>query len=654
MFEIESLNLVSSKAVVNRITELIGLLFLVVGLVWTSSAKAQALPTLQQTYSKTEHQVPMRDGTTLYTVVFEPRDKSKTYPIMMIRSPYSCRPYGPNQYPGRIGPSSYLEQDGFIFVKQDVRGRWMSEGSYDNMRPHVDGDAEVDESSDTYDTIDWLLKNVPNNNGKVGMWGISYPGFYTAAALPEGHPALVAASPQAPISDFFFDDFHHHGAYLLSYFIATNTFGFQHEAPSSVQWYPEIKPVSQDGWTFYMGLGPLSNADPFMGKDNFFWQQLTEHPNYDEFWQKRSILPHLKNIKTTTNVMTVGGWFDAEDLYGPLNIYRELEKNNEGLFNILVMGPWDHGGWSRQNQPITTVGNLAFGENISDFYQREIEAPFFRHFLKGTGEAPKFEAMVFDTGKKSWSTYAKWPPAAAMSGKLYLRADGKLANDAAPEQDTTYSEFVSDPANPVPYRKYEDIKIAFTPRYYMTDDQRFATERGRLQGDVLVYQSGILQEDFTMSGELLAHLSVSTSESDADWAVKLIDVYPENHPQVPGTKPGIWLGGYQQMVRSEVIRGRFRNSYEKPEPFVPNQVADINLPLQDVYHTFKKGHRIMIHIQSTWFPLIDRNPQKYVDNIFEAKAEDFVRATHRVYHSSKHPSWIEYRTVKTRSGDASQ
>lgn len=606
------------------------------------TTRAQQRPQLDQLYSKSEVRIPMRDGKTLFTAIYAPRDTSKTYPIMMNRTPYSCQPYGPGAYPGRIGPSGYMEQEGYIFVIQDVRGRWMSEGQYDNMRPHVDGPLPIDESSDTYDTIDWLLKNVANNNGKVGMWGISYPGFYTAAALPEQHPALVAASPQAPISDFFFDDFHHQGAYLLSYLMATNTFGFQHKGPTTSQWYPEIQPLSQDAWTFYMALGPLSNVDPYMGQGNEFWQQLTEHPNYDEFWQKRSILPHLKNI--TANVMTVGGWFDAEDLYGPLHIYRSIETKNPKAFNILVMGPWDHGGWSRQYQKITTVGNLAFGENISDFYQREIEAPFFRHFLKGSGDAPKFEAMVFDTGTKTWHTYQQWPPAKSQPGRLYFRGGGRLTSES-PTESQSFSEFVSDPADPVPYRKREDIRIQFTPRYYMTDDQRFATLRAQNQGDVIVFQTDPLPRDLTLTGNLLAHLDVSTTGTDADWVVKLIDVYPDDEPQVPGTRPGVQLAGYQQMVRSEVIRGRFRNSFEHPEPFVPGEVTPVNLPLQDVYHTFKKGHRIMVHVQSTWFPLIDRNPQKFVDNIFEATAADFIKATHRVYHSSEHESWIDFRSL---------
>ena len=601
-------------------------------------AQQQPINSVQRDYEKRSVRIPMRDGKLLYTTIYAPRDKSKKYPFMIKRTPYNVQPYDDRQYAGRIAPSKYMESDGYIFVHQDVRGRWMSEGQYDNMRPHVPGDSAIDESSDTYDTIEWLLKNVDGNNGKAGIWGISYPGFYSAAALPEHHPALVAASPQAPISDFFFDDFHHHGAYLLSYFVATSTFGYQHDGPTPQQWYTSLTPSSRDAWNFYMGLGPMSEASKLFDKDNFFWQQLVEHPNYDEFWQRRSILPHLKNIKT--NVMTVGGLFDAEDLYGPLNIYREIEKNNPDTFNALVMGPWSHGDWARQSQ-YAVVGKVAFGERVSEFYQSKIEAPFFRYFLKGTGEKPEFEALMYDTGSKGWRKFQKWPPQNAATVKQYLHGDRSLTSQPPKSDEPAESAFVSDPANPVPHRDRQDLTLRFTPRPYMSDDQRFASARP----DVLVFQSAPLAEPMTITGDILSHLNVSTTGSAADWVVKLIDVYPDDHPFVNGSKPDLNFSGFQQMVRSEVIRGRFRNSYEKPEPFVPGEMTQINLPLQDVCHTFKKGHRIMIHVQSTWFPLIDRNPQKFVDNIFEAKAEDFIAATHRVFHKPGAESWIEMKVL---------
>ena len=595
---------------------------------------------ISQNYIKTEADIEMRDGVKLHTTIYAPRDASQKYPIMMNRTPYSTQPYGQGRYDQRVGPSRYMEAEKYIFVHQDVRGRWMSEGSYDNMRPHVPGDMPIDESSDTYDTIEWLLKNVANNNGKVGIWGISYPGFYAAAALAEHHPALVASSPQAPISDFFFDDFHHHGAYLQSYFVATSTFGYQHNGPTPTQWYRSINPSSQDAWNFHMSLGPMSQAGKLFDKDNFFWQQLVDHPNYDEFWQKRAIIPHLKDVKT--NVMTVGGLFDAEDLYGPFNIYKTLEKNNPDIYNTIVMGPWSHGDWAYVAGAHQVVGKVSFGLNVSDFYQREIEAPFFRHFLKGQGERAKFEALMFDTGKRKWRAFTDWPPAGAEAKKYYLRADKKLSTESPVAGEAAFSGFISDPGNPVPHRARQDIRLQFTPRQYMSDDQRFASARD----DVLVFQTEPLKEEVSLTGDILAHLNVTTTGSDADWVVKLIDVLPDDHPFIQGSDASLDFRGAQLMVRSEVIRGRFRNSYETPEPFEPGKIAEINLPLQDVCHTFKPGHRIMIHVQSTWFPLIDRNPQKYVDNIFKATKEDFIKATHQVYHDAENPSWIEVKVKK--------
>ena len=546
---------------------------------------------IQQRYAKTEYRVPMRDGTLLHTTVYSPRDQSQAWPILMNRTPYSVQPYGPDRYPHSIAPSRYVQDDTYIFVHQDVRGRWMSEGKYDNLRPNIPGndlnDSEaIDESSDTYDTIEWLLKNVPNHNGKVGMWGISYPGFYCAAALPDHHPSLVAVSPQAPISDFFFDDFHHHGAYLLSYFLATSTFGYQHDGPTNRQWYKNYQPQVSDAWSFYMGLGTMQQAGRVFGPDNFFWNQIKSHPNYDSFWQDRAIVPHLKNI--TANVMTVGGLFDAEDLYGPLNIYRHIEDQNPDAFNMLVMGPWSHGDWSFK-QRYAKVGKIAFGQNVSEFYQREMEAPFFRHFLKGQGESPKYEAMIYDTGKQQWFGFKAWPPTNVKQQRLYLSAGGRLGwNTPAGDQrgsNTAFNEFLSDPDDPVPYRQRQDIRLQFTPRGYMSDDQRFASDRP----DVLTYQTEPLTEDVTISGKLLAHLSVSTTGSSADWIVKLIDVFPNDATRTEGSDPSVNFSGLQMMVRSEIIRGRFRNSYENPNPLCRTKSLRLIFPCKMCYTRSKKA-----------------------------------------------------------------
>lgn len=585
---------------------------------------------VKNNYTKREVYIPMRDGTRLFTIIYEPKDKSKKYPMLMQRTCYSVAPYGPDNYRRTLGPSSYLMRDGYIFVYQDVRGRYMSEGVFTNMTPHVPGNnpknkKDIDESSDTFDTIDWLLGNVKNNNGKVGQWGISYPGFYTAAAIPEAHPALKASSPQAPISDFFFDDFHHQGAFLQSYLRAYPVFGHQKEGATTEAWYGDyLMPTAPDGYQFGLELGPLKNVNQYYA-DNFFWQETVEHPNYDEFWQKRNLLPHLKGVKHA--VMTVGGFFDAEDLYGPLNIYKHIEKSSPGAYNILVMGPWSHGDWSRE-RGFQQVNHIYFGDSVSTFYQKEIERPFFNYVLKGEGALNLPEAFMFDTGVKKWFRFDEWPPREIPSYKLYFEEGGKLSLNQPTNPQAVFA-YESDPAKPVPYVSQTE-GLTFTPRRFMTDDQRHASQRP----DVLTFQTGPLADDVTLAGEIAAKLKVALSSSDADFIVKLIDVYPDDEPQNPRNPDNIVMAGYQQLVRHEVFRGRFRNSYEKPEPFVPGEPTDVHFPLQDILHTFKKGHRIMVQIHSTWFPYIDRNPQKYVDNIYKANEEDFIKATIKVLGSS--------------------
>ncbi|UII21252.1 CocE/NonD family hydrolase [Fulvivirga ligni] len=590
---------------------------------------------IRENYKKHEYQIPMRDGVKLFTCVYTPKDQSKKYPMMMQRTPYSVAPYGEDKYKTMLGPSKYLMRDLYIFVYQDVRGRWMSEGDYDNMRPQIDGNKKkekdkIDESSDTFDTIDWLLKNIKNNNGKVGQWGISYPGHYTAAALPEAHPALVASSPQAPISDFFFDDFHHMGAFLQSYLMAFPVFGYQTE-PTTESWYndawEEIKKAGNvaDGYEFNMALGPLKNVTEKYYQKDFFWDQVVEHPNYDEFWQKRNLLPHLRDIDNA--VLTVGGWFDAEDLYGPLNIYKTIEANNPKAENTIVMGPWSHGDWYRE-KGIQAINDIYFGDSISTFYQKNIEMPFFKYYLKNEGNLKLPEAYMYDTGVKKWKMFDQWPPQEIPAVKLGFSANGKLLVNEEGDAKEEF-KYVSDPDYPVPYTSQVE-SVTFTPRRFMTDDQRHASKRP----DVLTFKTDVLTEDVTLAGEILAKLKVALSTSDADFIVKLIDVYPDTAQANPVTPKNVTMAGYQQLVRHEVFRGRFRNSFAKPEPFTPGVAEDVTFPLQDILHTFKKGHKIMIQIHSTWFPYIDRNPQKYVDNIYKANAEDFQKAEITVYGSS--------------------
>ncbi|MHC4975316.1 MAG: CocE/NonD family hydrolase [Planctomycetota bacterium] len=587
---------------------------------------------VRQNYDKREYMIPMRDGVELFTAVYTPRNTSVEYPMLMMRTPYSCAPYGEDEYRRSVGPSRQLMEDKYIFVYQDVRGKYMSEGEFTNMTPH-DPDkrtpSDIDESSDTYDTIEWLINNIPNHNGRVGQWGISYPGFYAAAGMIDHHPALVASSPQAPISDWWYDDFHHHGAFFLPHcfnFIAS--FGQPRPEPTTERG-ERFDHGTRDGYQFFLDTGSIrSLQDEHLQGNIEFWNELIAHPNYDDYWQSRNILPHLRNAPPA--VLTVGGLFDAEDLYGPWNIYAQTERNNPDIDNYIIMGPWVHGGWARGRGD--RVGNVHFGDAHSEWYREEIEFRFFDHYLKDGEHHDLMEATVFDSGALEWREFDRWPPTAGEDFDLYMDGGGGIAFDA-PADDGAFDEFISDPNKPVPFTT--DISLGMT-RNYMTDDQRFSARRP----DVLTYTTDVLEEDITLVGELLAELWVSTSETDADWIVKLVDVFPPDAEDHDDVRDGQTMSNYHMMVRSEVIRGRFRNSPSEPEPFTPYEPTLVELPLQGVLHTFKKGHKIQIQIQSTWFPLIDRNPQKYVENIWLADDEDFTRASHRVYRSSEHSTRI--------------
>lgn len=594
---------------------------------------------LLENYTKTEVEIPMRDGAKLFTVIYAPKDQSVQYPILFNRSPYNVAPYGDEYgFSFRRGLFPEFLREKFIFVYQDVRGRFMSDGQFRHMPPYIPNKKspdQVDESSDAYDSMDWLVKNVANNNGRIGMWGISYPGYYTSCAAIDAHPALKCVSPQAPISDWFYDDPHHHGAFFLlnmSFFAAMDV-PRKHPYKNWIETYDWGNP---DGYDFFLKLGPLSNVKTtYFGDSIAFWNDLAEHPNYDQFWQDRSILPHLKNIKPA--VLVVGGWYDAEDLYGTFKTYKTIEQNSPGGNNRLVIGPWIHGGWARTDGDY--LGNVSFDQKTSLHYRYEIELPFFKYYLKDEGTLDLPEASVFMTGKNEWRSYDQWPPQHVKAQKLYLHDHQQLSFAKASKEEQPFDEFVSDPAKPVPYT--EETAFGMT-KEYMTDDQRFAARRP----DVLVFETEVLDEDLTLAGPLMARLKVSTTGTDADWVVKFIDVYPPDAEDNPHTRPGLKMAGYQQLVRSEVIRGRFRHSYEHPEPFTPGKVEAINLELQDVLHCFEKGHKIMIQLQSSWFPLVDRNPQRYVPNIFDARAEDFIPATHRVYHSPQNESFIEVNLLQ--------
>jgi putative CocE/NonD family hydrolase len=625
------------------------LLLLPCGPAWAEGAKdkepfAADQSYLKRNFTKYEFKIRMRDDVSLFTAVYVPKDASKTYPILLQRTPYSVRPYGESNFPDPPrGTLKYYADEPFIFAYQDVRGRNASEGEFVHVRPHraQKGPRDIDESTDTYDTVEWLVRNVPLNNGKVGLLGISYPGFYSAAGMIDAHPALKCVSPQAPVADWFIgDDFRHNGAFYLAHAFRFFSFFGQPLAKPTRQNSPPFDYETPDGYEFYLRLGPLDQAAAtHFEKGLIFWDELMEHDTYDDFWKERLITPHLKNIKPA--VMTVGGWFDAEDLYGPLQVYWSTEKQSPGAYNILVMGPWAHGGWHSGDGE--RLGNVAFDQKTAQFYREQIELPFLKHFLK-EAEDPKLpEAYAFETGTNQWRKFETWPPQNTTERVLYFHPHGKLSFDppTAATGIAEYDEYISDPAKPVPF--IPNIAIGMTNEH-MLDDQRFASSRT----DVLVYATDPLAEDVTIAGAITPRLFVSTSGTDTDWVVKLIDVYSGDFPNPEPNPTGVQMGGYQQLVRGEAMRGKFRNSFETPEPFEPGQVTQVEYVMPDAYHTFRRGHRIMIHVQSSWFPLVDRNPQQFMD-ISHARPEDFQKATQRVYHAPEQSSQVLIHVLQ-RSG----
>lgn len=595
---------------------------------------AQGLPYVKEHYTKYEYEIPMRDGKKLFTAVYVPKDRSKTYPILLNRTPYSVAPYGVENYRPQLGPSEQFGKEGYIFAYQDVRGRYLSEGVFLEMTPHrpiKKSKADVDESSDTYDTVEWMISHVPVNNGKVGLYGISYPGFYAAAGMIDAHPALKAVSPQAPIGDLFMgDDAFHNGAFMLAANFGFYTSFRERKGPPA---RPENEPRFQfgtpSGYEFYLNMGPLYNSNErYLKNENPYWSDLLKHPNYDEFWKARNLVQYVKDVQPA--VLMVGGWFDAEDLAGPLRLFRAVEENGRKSDNTLVMGPWPHGGWARIDGD--RLGDLTFGDKTSLYFREKIEFPFFEHHLKGKGSPALPKAYLFETGTNQWRKFEKWPPQEATAKSLYLRADGKLTWEA-PADNSGFDEYVSDPAHPVPYLNAVTQGMASD---YMTADQRFASTRP----DVLVYQTDPLEEDVTIAGPVTPKLFASTSGTDSDWVVKLIDVYPADYPDPQPNPRDVRMAGYQQLVRGEPIRGKFRRGFEKPEPFQPGRMEQVRYSMPDVCHTFRRGHRIMVQVQSSWFPLVDRNPQKFTD-IPNARPEEFQKATQRIYRSRAGASAVE-------------
>lgn len=617
-----------------------------------AAAEAQApARDLRETYTKYEYRIPMRDGTRLFTVVYVPKDASKTYPFLINRTPYSAGVqaegelhYGEDWFPQHIGPSQEFEDAGYIFVKQDVRGRYMSEGKWVEMTPHANpqrAPGEGQESQDMYDTMEWLLKHVPNNNGKAGIYGISYPGFYTSASIIDSHPAIKAASPQAPVTDLYMgDDSYHGGAFMLAAnfdFYASFT-EQQNPTPLPKTW-DKFDYGAADAYDFFLKHKTMSNIlATLTPQQRALLAPTIDHDSYDDFWQIRAIAPHLKNVRAA--VLSVGGWFDAEDPQGPITTYHAVKKYNPNTFDGLVIGPWVHGGWARYDGK--RLGQVSFDSKTGEYFRQQIQFPFFEQHLKGVKPArPIAEVNAFETGSNVWRQYTAWPPVQAKPRTLYFGANGSLAwQQPAAGSAGAYDEYVSDPNKPVPYIGYPAVGV---PQEYMVSDQRFAASRP----DVLVYQSPVLEQDVTIAGPVTPKLFVSTTGTDADWVVKLIDVYPAEYPggDAPERghdvdKPGSTMAGYQMLVRGNPLRGKFRNSFEKPEAFVPGKVEAISYHLGDVNHTFRRGHRIMVQVQSSWFPLVDLNPQTFV-TIPKAKPEDFKAATQRVYHAAATPSGVQ-------------
>ncbi len=596
-------------------------------------------------YTKYEYRIPMRDGKRLFTSVYVPKasafpEDRGPYPILMDRTPYSVSPYGEDQYKEHLGPSDEFEKGGYIFVYQDVRGRWMSEGSFIEMDPHIDekkSPQDVDDSSDTHDTIDYLLKNVPNNNGKVGIWGISYPGFYTSSSIIDSHPALVAASPQAPMTDLFKgDDSYHGGAFMLSANFGFYVFFYPQTEPQKPKHNIEFDFGTPDSYDFYLHAGSLSDMEKeYLKGRNWLYADQMKHDTYDSYWKVRDLSQHMKNVKCA--VLVVGGWYDAEDLEGPYRTSNAIAKFNPETPVTLVEGPWVHGGWARGDGD--RLGDISFNAKTGEYFRRDVQFPFFEHYLKGKGEAMP-RAVVFETGANVWHNLDSWPPKDAASKTLYFHADGKLSFDP-PSEASSSDSYVSDPAHPVPFVGYTTDTV---PQRYMVDDQRFASYRP----DVLVYESDVLTADVTIAGPISPRLTVASTGTDSDFDVKLIDVYPEDYPdpeeQTHGKRvldtPPLHMGGYQELVRGEPFRAKFRNSMEKPEALTPGKKTEIGFTMPDLYHTFRAGHRIMVQVQSSWFPLVDRNPQTFTD-IPYAKPDQFVKATETVYHEKDAASGVE-------------
>lgn len=617
-----------------------GILFLILTARFTYSQNNDSLY-FAQNYNKQEVNIKMRDGIKLYTAIYSPKYSKEKQPIIIWRTPYSCQPYGNQNYFTRnLNTFFHFIKNNYIIVIQDVRGRFMSEGNFVDMRPYIPNkinNSQVDESTDAYDSIEWLVENI-DNNGNVGVWGISYPGFYAAMAAIDAHPNLIAVSPQAPIADWFIaDDMHHYGALSLSMtFNFFNQFGVARNQLTKI-WPDGVKFDSPDGYNFFLKLGSLKNINKLFFKNGIaFWDSVITHPNYDKYWQEKNTLRHFNNIKPA--ILTVGGLFDGEDLYGAINTFKSVENKKHYSNNFFVFGPWPHGGWTRVDG--NKFGDMNFNSYTSKYYVDSIELPFFNYYLKNKGKLNLAKAYIFETGKNEWNKFDQYPPKNIEESVLYVNSKNKLTFSPPQNSKNSYDEYLSDPNKPVPYTSRQIDAKDYYYKEYLNEDQRFASTRN----DVLVYETDILNNDIRIVGGIEADLFVSTSGTDADWIVKVIDVFPDSCQDINDGDKKIEMGGYQMLVRGEIMRGKYRNSFEFPEPFTPNEISKVSVKLNDVCHTFKKGHKIMVQIQSSWFPMFDRNPQKFL-NIYNAEESDFQKATQRIYFSTNYPSQIKMNKI---------
>jgi len=589
---------------------------------------------VREHYTKSEHSVPMRDGVRLFTIVYAPKDASRKYPILLTRTAYSIAPYGADAYRDVIGPNNQFARAGYIVVYQDTRGKFKSEGEFIHHRPLTAGGKGPDESTDTYDTIEWLLANVPNHNGRVGQWGISWGGWEVSQGMIRAHPALRASSPQSPPQDQFLGDDHHSGgAFQLMYAFSWMASNARARGAPTEQRVAPFDYGTPDGYDFFLRLGAAANARKFFADEVPTWNDYMRHGTYDEYWQARNVPKDLKGIRHP--VLVVAAWFDGEDFYGPFRMWDALVRNNPDNKNYLVVGPWLHGGYARMDGD--TLGNIDFGSKTGVYFREEVELPFFEHYLKDKGDFPLPPVRVFETGANRWRSYERWPPPGGGSTTLYFDEGGKLSL-SAPRADSAFDSYVSDPAHPVPFSA--EIRTTEGPLFIVAD-QRFAWTRP----DVLTYQTEPLSEDFTVAGPIIASLTVATTGTDSDWVVKLIDVYPGNAPDPRPNPQNVRMGGFQMLVTGDILRAKFRKSFSRPEPMVPDQPTAIEFPLGDKYHTFLKGHRIMVQVQSSWFPMFDRNPQRFVD-IYHAADSDYQKATQKVFRSARMASRVTVGTLK--------